>query len=138
MRLLSCYMWSFPRFLFITFCIQATEDYKLLNQSQSSGSTSRKRSMQFSKPTIVELEGNLYLVAEDIFILGHPAVKLNKEEVDDLPVIVCWTGPHLNFETDEKTFYSLLSELFGDFNLMQNRNFVSFPIGNDELITFKN
>ena len=99
---------------------------------------SRKKSMQFRKPTIVELEGNLFLVSGDIFSLWHPAMKLSQEEVDALPVIVCWTGPQMNFETDEKTFYSLLSEVFGDFNLMQNRNFVSFPIGNDELITFKN
>ena len=79
---------------------------------------------------MVELEGSLYLVAGDIFLLAHPAVKLSTEEVDELSVIISWTGPQLNFQTEEKTFYTFLAEVFGDFNRMQNSSFVSFPIGN--------
>lgn len=102
-------------------------------EGQGSDSNSRKKSLQFKKPTIVELEGNIYLIASEIFLLGSPAVMLSQEEVNELPVLVNWSGPDMKFETEEKTFYSLLSDIFCDFNVMQNKKFVSFPIGKTEL-----
>ena len=109
--------------------MQATEDYKDVLQSQGSSAPKRKKSQQYKKPTIVEIKDELYLVCSDIFVIGPPTVKLSEQEVLDLPVIICYNGPDLEFETDVKTCYSLLSEIFCNFNLMQNKKFVSFPIG---------
>ena len=78
---------------------------------------------------MVELDGKMYLIATDVFLLGLPVLKLSPEEVLALPVKVSWSGPQLRFETDSESCFRILAEIFYDFNLMQNKNFVSFPIG---------
>lgn len=78
---------------------------------------------------MVELDGKLYLIACDIFLLGLPVLKLSQEEVSALSVKVSWSGPQLSFQTDSETCFRILAEIFYDFNLMQNKKFVSFPIG---------
>ena len=91
---------------------------------------SKKKTQQFKKPTLVEFEEKLYLVAEDIFLLGLPVVKLTPEDVLALPVIVSWSGPKMEFKTDHEAGFRLLAEIIHDFNVMQNKKFTSFPLGN--------
>ena len=97
--------------------------------AQGSGGPKRKKSQQFKKPAIIEIEDRFYLVASDIFLLGPAVVKLSHEEVLELPVTICYSGPVKNFEADLRSCYSLLSEIFTMYNSLQNPRFVSFPIG---------
>ena len=54
---------------------------------------------------------------------------LTPEERQELPVIICWKGEAIHFQTDEKETTRLLCQIISDMNLMQNRKFVSFPLG---------
>ena len=88
-----------------------------------------KKTRKFRKPTLVEFDDEIYLVADSVFILGMPVVKLTSEEVDALPVIISWTGPRYEFKTDPEAGFRLLVEIFDDFNSLQNPKFKSAPLG---------
>merc|ERR1719334_1600355 len=91
------------------------------------GSTSLlrgKKTLHFYKPT-VERFGNgddskYYLIACEIFCLTGELKKLTSEEMDNLPVIISWKGPRLNFSTDEKECFKLITDIIFDFNQMQD------------------
>ena len=98
------------------------------------GSRNRgKRTMHFYKPTVEKFEegedAKYYLVAGEVFSLTGELRQLTDEEIADLPVIISWKGPNLNFEMDEKECFRLLSEIIFDMNEMQDPRFVSFPVG---------
>ena len=107
------------------------------------GSTSLlrgKKTLHFYKPT-VERFGNgddskYYLIACEIFCLTGELKKLTSEEMDNLPVIISWKGPRLNFSTDEKECFKLITDIIFDFNQMQDQEFVSFPVGKHLFIPF--
>ena len=97
--------------------------------SQGAKTFRAKKTHHFYKPTVEQFGENYYLVATDIFILGGQTRKLTLEETWELPVTVSWKGPHFCFETDERKCVELLSKIFSDMNTMQNKKFVSFPLG---------
>ena len=111
--------------------VQAIEDYQKKNREESLGGVEnvRKKTEQFSKPTLVEYDEKLYLVANGVYLLGHPVMELSPDQVLELPVVVAWIGSQKRFKTDHVACYRLLAEILQLFNLMQNRKFISFPFG---------
>jgi len=114
------------------FIHQTIEDFQELQRSRAAeGNTSgglMKKTKQFRKPTLVEFDDKMYLVADSVFILGLPVIKLTPEEVDSLPVIISWIGPKYEFKTDPEAGFRLLVEIIDDFNSLQNPKFKSAPL----------
>ena len=69
------------------------------------------------------------MIAVDVFLISGDARKLDRQEVDELPVVISWKGPKYCFETDKKECFELLVKIISDMNSMQNPKFVSFPLG---------
>ena len=89
-----------------------------------------KKTKQFNKPTIEEIDGHYYLIADDVFVLDDPPTKLTHEQVKDLPYNISWTGPMLTFKVNPAECFRLLLEVISDMNKMQqNKKFLSYPIG---------
>ena len=101
-----------------------------------------KKSMHFTEPAVEKFEENYYMIAYDVFNLGKPGSplesplrKMTADEIEQLPVIISWKGPKLNFETDFEQCVTHIAEVLFDFNLMQPRNckYVSFGLGNGHI-----
>jgi hypothetical protein len=93
------------------------------------GGNSRK-TKQYSKPTIEEIDKQYYLVADEIYLLDDPPTKLSQDQVNELPFNIAWNGPKLSFKVDPKECYRLLLEVISDMNAMQkNKKYLAFPVG---------
>ena len=118
-------------------CERYNEKQKELRASQPSG-TQRvrpKKAVQYHKPVVEKFGERYYLISSDVWLLGGGVpMMLTPEERQELPVIICWKGEACHFQTDEKETTRLLCQIISDMNLMQNRKFVSFPLG--EIIYF--
>ena len=109
--------------------VQAISDYQSLQRLNGPVGNSKK-TKQFSKPTVEEIEGNFYLIADDVFLLGEPSSKLDSDQLKDLPFNISWSGPKLNFKIDPRECYRLLLEVISDMNKMQkDKKYLGFPVG---------
>ena len=82
-----------------------------------------------------EFDGQYLLISSDVWLLGggEPRI-LSPEEIKELPVIICWKGEPCHFQADKEKAIGLLCQIVTDMNLMQNPKFVSFPLGNKEIL----
>ena len=55
--------------------------------------------------------------------------KLTSEEKADLSIHIKWKGPTLKFNVNFKECFKLLVDIIYDMNEMQDRRFVSAPLG---------
>ena len=86
--------------------------------------------MQYDKPTVEKFGEQYVLISSDVWLLGGETPRiLTPEEVQELPVTICWKGDPLHFRTDEKETIRLLCQIISDMNTMQNPKFYSFPLG---------
>ena len=69
-------------------------------------------------------------MAKDVFKLKVTPRKLTDEEVNELPVVLKWKGPNIEFCTDMYEGLKLLIRIIYDMNEMQNPKFTSAPLGN--------
>ena len=92
-----------------------------------------KMTTHFYKPTLEQFgeddERKYYLIACDVFCLTGELEVLTPDQIADLPVIISWKGPTMTFSSDERECYKLLTDIIYDMNLMQDPQFVSFPVG---------
>ena len=97
--------------------------------SQGGHVPKRKKTMQFYKPKVEEIDGSYYLIGSSVFKLGGDLNKLTEDDIQELPVIISWRGPVCEFSTDEKECIRLLCQIIEDMNNMQNSTYVDFPLG---------
>jgi hypothetical protein len=88
-----------------------------------------KKTKQFYKTTVEEIDGSYYLIGSSIFKLGGNPSKLTQEDIQELPLIISWRGPMCEFITDEKECIRLFCQIIEDMNNMQNPTYVDFPLG---------
>ena len=89
-----------------------------------------KRSVRtYTRPQLDKIGDCYYYIASDIFDVTEQAKKMSEEEVKEMPVKVIYSGPVIDFLTDEKECFTLLMEIIKKFNLMQSDEFYSFPLG---------
>ena len=89
-----------------------------------------KKTKQYTKPTIEEIDGQFFLIADEIYLLSEHPTKLCPDQVNELPFNIAWNGPRLSFKVDPKECYRLLFELISDMNAMQkNKKYLGFCIG---------
>ena len=68
-----------------------------------------------------------------MFDVTKEATKLSEEDIEELPVRIMYSGPVREYSTDEKRCYEVLMDILDKFNLMQNPEFYSFPLGRGKL-----
>ena len=122
--------------ILILMLLQECEKYavrqKELRASQDPGAPRHKpkKAVQYFKPTVEEFLGKFFLISSEVWSLGGEGPRqLTPDEIQELPVIISWKGPECFFRSDIKECISLLCQIIGDMNLMQNHKFVSFPLG---------
>ena len=89
-----------------------------------------KKTLKFYRPTVECFENICYLIAAEIFCITGVCKKLTVEERNRLPILVSWKGGDCRYELDQEQCLRLLTMIIFDTNLMQNRRFASFPLGN--------
>ena len=96
--------------------------------------------MELRQPSIQQIDGAFYWIAgpEEIFILNHKrnnnddryARKLGPEEILCLPVDIVYVGEDTpRYLDDEEEAFAKLVKIIENMNLMQDKEFVSFPLG---------
>ena len=83
----------------------------------------------YNRPTAEKFNGSYYFFASDVFDLSSGGKKLSKEEVDNLPVRINYSGEEVEFDDDEKEAFTILMRIISNGNKMQYRRYVSFPLG---------
>ena len=115
------------------------QQLKIWDEKNSQVDTNRKKIIEIASPSIQMIGNMFYWIAgtEEIHLLYHErtadsgyAKKLDREEIDQLPVEVVYVGPDSHaFVDDEEKAFSNLVGIIARMNLMQDQQFVSFPLG---------
>ena len=84
---------------------------------------------EFNKVTVQKLNGKRYLFAGDVFDLSRGGERLTEEEVSQLPIKAYYIGPDVDYKTDEKAAFEILSRILSNGNKMQDKEFYSFALG---------
>ena len=85
----------------------------------------------YDRPQLDKLGDRYYFISKDIYDVTDEPHILNEDEIELLPLKIIYTGPRIEFSTDEKQCYKLLIDIIEKFNLMQNPKFYSFPLGKE-------
>ena len=108
--------------------------------SAGASSVVGKQTRHFSEPAVEKFGENYYFIGYDVFNLGKPGSpledvrKMTSDEVKELPVIISWSGPKLDFETDFEQCFTRLADILYDYNPMQPRKYVSFGLGKRHIL----
>ena len=99
--------------------------------------------MEIGSPSIQMIGGKYYWIAgaEEVHLLHHNrtaesgyAQKLERKELDELPVEIVYVGPeNQSFVNDEEKAFGNLVAIIAKMNHMQDKQFVSFPLGKSNL-----
>ena len=101
-----------------------------MKASQGGLKVKAKKTMQFYEPSVEQFDDTLYLISSEVWVLGGGGPrKLSQTEIADLPIIISWRGPDYQFRSDEEECIRLICLILGDMNIMQNKKFISFPLG---------
>jgi hypothetical protein len=104
--------------------------------------------MEFHSPRVDKIGEKYYWVAgqSEVHHLNHHkseeanyySMKLSKEEIEELPVVIIYTGfDHYSYSNDEEKAFAILLEIIALMNSMQDPLWHSFPLGkNRSRITF--
>ena len=109
-------------------------------EARNSSNNTGKKVLELTEPSIQMLEGSFYWIAgpEDIFQLNHKRKigdsytrKLGAEEIMTLPVDIVYVGDEEpgHYLDDEEEAFARLVKIIENMNMMQDKNFVSFPLG---------
>ena len=85
---------------------------------------------EFNKVTVQKLDGKRYMFAGGVFDLSRGGERLSEEEVSQLPIKAYYMGPEVDYKTDEKAAFEILSRILSNGNKMQDKDFYSFALGN--------
>ena len=104
--------------------------------------------MEFHSPRVEKIGEKYYWVVgqSEVHHLNHLkseeanyySMKLSKEEIEELPVVIIYTGfDHNSYSNDEEKAFAILLEIIALMNSMQDPLWHSFPLGkNRSRITF--
>ena len=91
---------------------------------------STKQYRKYSSLAIDKFDNQYYLIGSDVFNLSAGGKKLTDEEVNTLPVIICYLGTDVKYSDDEREAYTLLLKIISNINKLQvSSDFMSFPFG---------
>ena len=115
------------------------QQLKIWDEKNCPAASNRKKILEIVSPSIQIVGDKYYWIAgtEEVHLLDHEraagggyARKLEKEEISQLPVEVVYVGPDSNgFVDDEEKAFANLVAIIAKMNLMQDQQFVSFPLG---------
>ena len=94
---------------------------------------------EYSSPKLVRIDNIFYLISDKIFKLNNRdndpllpyAKQLSREDIEQLSVKIQYTGASTEFDCDEESFARIYTDILRDFNSLQAKQFVSFPLGNN-------
>ena len=122
---------------------QAIEVFQANNESAGDDSA-KKPLKEFSKPVVEKIGDRYFFIAgsDQIFHLNDQknddepfAIKLSREEVEELEVQIVWTGSsQYEYDVDEKEAFDLLCSIIHKMNLMQDEQFHSVILGKQDLV----
>ena len=122
------------------FWIYLEQELQKYEEARNPTSGTSKQVLEVTQPSIHQIADSFYWVAgpEEIFYLNHKrnvgesyARKLGVEEIMTLPVEIVYVGDegHAHYLDDEEEAFAKLVKIIENMNLMQHKDFVSFPLG---------
>ena len=119
------------------------QELQKFEDAKNVSSDPNRRVLELSKPSIQLIDNTYFWIAgaEEIFALNHMkddpvdvyAKKLSVEEIQNLPFDIVYEGEEISYLDDEEEAFSKLVKIIENMNLMQDKDFVSFPLGISQL-----
>ena len=127
------FLQHFPEFI--------DQQLKIWADNRQPADNNRKETLELSSPSIKLIGDKYYWIAgaEEVHLLNHKrsigdktkySKKLSKEKISELPVDLIYLGSDTTvFINDEEEAFTKLVGIIYKMNLMQDPQFVSFPLG---------
>ena len=111
------------------------QQLEIFEEDTNPANTASRPMLELTHPDIRLIQDCHFFIAghDNVYLLDsedHLAYKMSKEEIDELPVEILYTGQEKpNYQVDEKNALELIIKIIQKMNIMQTSEIYSFPLG---------